>query len=371
MKILIVNWQDIKNPRAGGAEVHLHEVTKRMVKNGISCILYVSGFAGAASDDVQDGIEIHRRGSRWNFNFTVWFSIRKWIKRHNPDIVIDDSNKIPFLLPWLSPVPVLVRIHHLFRGSIFREVPVFTGLYVYILETLGIFSWKNSKVVTVSGSSRQELESLGIKQVSVALNGVDKTRYYSDGNVSKQAHGLLYLGRVKRYKGIDTLIEVALILQQKFPGVILNIAGEGDDLPRLKLMVENKKAESTIKFRGFVSEEEKRRLYSESTLMLISSLKEGYGLTTIEANACGTCVVAADVPGLNDSIKNNQTGFLVPYGKVQAFVDKIEEYFSDAPLRETMQKAALEWAGTHTWDNTYTKTMEVIKEFNTGNKIHA
>lgn len=361
-RILIVNWQDIKNPQAGGAELHLHEVAKRMIQNGMQCILYVSRFKGAPTSEVIDGIEIYRRGVRWNFNFVVWLSIRKWIRLHNPDLVIDDSNKIPFLLPWLCAKPVLVRIHHLFRTTIFREASFLTGLYVYALEFLGIRSWRKCSVVTVSPSTQSELISLGVPRVRVALNGVDGSQYFKSSADEKQNFNLLYLGRIKKYKGIDTLIDSVLKLQNKFPEVKLIIAGEGDDLPRLREKVKDISAQETVIFKGYVKDSEKRKLYNQAVLLLNSSHKEGYGLTTIEANACGTPVIAADVPGLRDSIKNGETGFLVPYGSTEDFCLKIERFFLDSKLREKMQNSSLAWAAMHTWEKTYTETVEAIKE---------
>lgn len=342
--------------------MHLHEVAKRMIQNGTKCILYASHFKGAPSSEVIDGIEIHRRGSRWNFNFVVWFSIQKWIHLHNPDLVIDDSNKIPFLLPWLCAKPVLVRIHHLFRSSIFREASILTGLYVYLLEFVGIQSWRRCSVVTVSPSTLSELNSLGVQKVRVALNGVDGSLYFKTKADEKQKHSLLYLGRIKKYKGIDTLIDSVLNLKNKFPQVKLIIAGEGDDLPRLREKIKKISAEQTVTFTGHVNDSEKRKLYSEAEVMLNSSLKEGYGLTTIEANACGTCVIAADVPGLKDSIKNGETGFLVPYGSTEDFCRRIEQIFLDSELRERMQDSSLAWAALHTWDKTYTETIKAIED---------
>jgi len=361
-KILIVNWQDLKNPKAGGAEVHLHQVTTRMVQNGIQCILFVSRFKGAPSSEIVDGIEIHRRGARWNFNFVVYLFIRKWIRQYEPDLVIDDSNKIPFLLPWMCAKPVLIRIHHLFRTTIFGEVSVLLGMYIYIMESIGLRCWRKRSVVTVSASSKADLTSSGVQRVRIALNGVDRAQYYSLPTDKKQEHTLLYLGRIKKYKDIDTLIDSVMQLKSKYPDIKLIVAGEGDDLPRLQKKVKNDSAGETVIFKGFVKKDEKRKLYSQAALVLNSSLKEGYGLTTIEANACGTCVVAADVPGLRDSIKNGETGFLVPYGNTQDFCNKIVQFFSDEFLRQKMQSSALVWATHHTWDNTYTETMTAVGE---------
>ncbi len=361
-KILFINWQDKENPDAGGAEVHLHEVAERFVRDGISCTAIVSKFKGASDHSVQNGLDIYRHGRRWNFNFVVLFSFKKWVKHHNPDLIVDDSNKIPFFLAMQTKTAVVVRIHHLFREVIFKEASFPAALYVYIMETLALKSWKNLPVLTVSKSTQDDLRKSGVLNSAIALNGVDFESYQKLAHVEKKPYQLLYLGRIKKYKGLDMLIRVVVSLKDKFPELNFVIAGMGDDVPRLKKMVADLGANGYIHFAGFLSREGKMELYNESCVALNSSLKEGYGLTTIEANACGTCVVATDVPGLRDSILNGKTGFLSPLGNEIDFEKKVEILLSDSKKRQEMESNAIEWAKSHNWEATYQASRRFMEQ---------
>ena len=135
-KVLFVNWQDLDNPLSGGAEVHLHETARRLAAKGVECILYCHRHPGSAARDSRDGLQIYRIGPRSLFNFVVWFRVRSWCRRHQPDVVVDDSNKIPFFLPWLVSQPVVVRIHHLFGRDIFKETVWPAALY-HLLQRSG------------------------------------------------------------------------------------------------------------------------------------------------------------------------------------------------------------------------------------------
>src|SRR5690606_40441995 len=92
----------------------------------------------------------------------------------------------------------------------------------------------------------------------------------------------------------------------------LVIGGDGNHRPALEALARELNIADAVDFRGFVSEDEKLRLYNEAAVFVNPSLKEGWGLTSIEANACGTPVVAADSPGLRDSVVDHRTGLLVP-----------------------------------------------------------
>jgi glycosyltransferase involved in cell wall biosynthesis len=91
------------------------------------------------------------------------------------------------------------------------------------------------------------------------------------------------------------------------------------------------------------------------------SMMEGWGITTIEANACGTPVVASDVPGLRDSVQNPHSGFLVPHGNSQILGEKILQLLEDGALRSRMTANALKWANQYDWDSSASKSIRILK----------
>ena len=142
MKILIINWQCIKNPLGGGAEVHLHEIFKRLAFKGHKITLYCSMFEGAKTEEIIDGIKIIRNGNRNLFNFTVKKMYKKIFSKQGFDIIIDDINKIPFYTPIFVKEPLLAISHHFFGKSIFLETNPILGAYVYLSEKLVDYYYK-------------------------------------------------------------------------------------------------------------------------------------------------------------------------------------------------------------------------------------
>ena len=116
MKILALNWQDLSNPLAGGAEVHLEELLGRILNKGHDVTLFCSGYQNSKSEEIINGIKIIRRGNRYNFNLVAPLYLRKLVRNGNFDVLIEDINKIPFYTPLYLDLPTLVVIPHLNRS---------------------------------------------------------------------------------------------------------------------------------------------------------------------------------------------------------------------------------------------------------------
>ncbi len=113
--------------------------------------------------------------------------------------------------------------------------------------------------------------------------------------------------------------------------------------------------------RDITTEEEKIKLMQRAWAFVNPSYIEGWGITVIEANACGTLVVASDVAGLRDSVKNSYNGFLVDYGNITAFSSKIIEVLQNSLVRESCSKNAVIWASKFSWDMSAQLLISIIK----------
>ncbi len=360
LRLLLVNWRDPRNPAAGGAEVHLHEVARRLAAEGFACFQVSHAFAGAPAEEVIDGVRVLRRGNGLLFNFTVWFGLRRWCRDLRIDAVLDDSNKIAFFAPWCCNRPVVLQLHHLFGRTLFRETAWPAALYVLTCEALMPRAYRGVRVLTGSESSRRELAAKGFHPVSIAAEGVDPERYRLAAPPAREPNLVLYVGRVKRYKGLDVLLRALRALREKRPATRLAIAGTGDDTPRLRKLARDLGQEAAVDFLGFVSEARKIELYHRAAVVVNSSLKEGWGLTSIEANACGAPVVATDVPGLCDSVRHGETGFLVPFGDAAAFAQRLEQVLGDPGVWQRLSDHGRTWAAAHTWEPAYRETRAAL-----------
>lgn len=358
MKILVINWQDIKNPRAGGAEVHLHDFFGRIAGMGHDVTIIVSGFKGAPKEEIIDGMKIYRIGGRNYFNFVLPFVY--WTKFHKIDfdVLVLDINKIPFFTLLLEKRPKVGIAHHLFGKSIFLEVPVPMALYVYLTEYLFFKLAKNLPFIAVSPSTAEELKKRGVRHVKIIYNCVNKEKYRVLGIPKTTYPSVTYLGRITKYKSVDHLIDAFRIVKAHVPEAKLTIVGEGPY--RNKLMEYAKGLD--VEFTGFVSEEKKVEILNRSWVVVNPSVKEGWGLTVIEANACGTPVIAANSPGLRDSVKNGETGILYPYGDIEKLAAEIVRVLTDERLRETLSQNALTWSQNFDCDKNAEKLLRFLAE---------
>lgn len=364
MKILVVNWQDIKNPFGGGAEVHFHEIFSRIAKKGHQVVLLACKFEGAPDYEIIDEIEVYRVGSRSLFNFYVPSNIKKLDRKYNFDIIVDDINKIPFYTPLYVKKPILAISHHFFGKSIYREANVLAGTYVVISEYLMKFVYRKIPFSVVSQSTLDEFVSKGYdkKYFTIIHNAIDQNKFQFEVGEKEKRPTVAYFGRLKKYKSVDHLLKAFAIVKEKINDAQLYILGRGDFRAHLEKLAKELKIEQDTTFFGYVSEEDKVRLLSKSWCVVNTSMKEGWGITNIEANAAGTPVISANSPGLRDSVSEGNSGLLYEYGNIFDLAEKIETILTNDELRHLLSHGAVAWAKQFNWDNSAKKMLELIEK---------
>ena len=170
---------------------------------------------------------------------------------------------------------------------------------------------------------------------------------------------LLYLGRLKRYKRVDLLLQAVAALVRRGTSVPTSRSGVAETITRGWRRSENRSASrNRLSFWASVSEVEKRDLLRKSWIHLLTSVKEGWGISNLEAAACGTPTIASDVPGLRDSVVDGRTGFLVPHGDVEVLSRRIEELLGDEEERTRFGIGARGFAEGFGWDASGRRAME-------------
>lgn len=360
-RILIFNWRDTKHRYAGGAEVYIHELAKRWITMGYSVTQFCGNDGKNPRNEVIDGIQIIRRGG---FYFVyLWAFIYYFFRlRGKYDMIIDTENGIPFFTPLYAKESIYCLMFHVHQEVFRKSLSKPLALFACALENkLMPWVYRKTKFITISKSSKKEIADFDLGKIGIEIinPGVDLKTYKP--NDKKNANPLIvYVGRLQLYKSVDVLIRSAQKIFASVPLAEIIIAGAGEEKERLEKLVESLKLKGKITFTGRVSEEEKIELYQKAWVVVNPSLKEGWGITTIEANACGTPVVASDVPGLRDSVRNPSTGFLVEYGNVEGFSKKIVQLLQDDDLRKDMEKKSVKWAAKFDWQESAEKTIQLI-----------
>jgi glycosyltransferase involved in cell wall biosynthesis len=364
VNILLVNWQDRQNPQAGGAEIHLFEIFSRLVGRGHRVRLVCSGWHGAPSEAVVDGIQVFRAGDRNRFTLVGRGAVRRAIRADAPDILVEDINKLPLFLSGMTRAPLYVIIPHLFGGAIFHEAPLPAASLVWLAERPIPWAYRRAAFHAISESTGADLAARGIppNRIRVIHPGVDSDLHAPLPAARAATPRFLYLGRLKRYKGVETAIRALAVARRGRSDLILDIAGTGDDRPRLEVLTRELGLEEAVHFHGFVTETEKLRLLRSTWANVFPSPKEGWGITIVEAAACGTPSLASDSPGLRDSVRHGETGFLVPHGDIAALAGRMLELAADPGLVSRLGAQGREFARTLTWENAALQTEQHLLE---------
>jgi glycosyltransferase involved in cell wall biosynthesis/O-antigen/teichoic acid export membrane protein len=358
-RILIFNWRDIKHQRAGGAEIYVFELARHLVKNGFEVTLFAANDGRCDSAEIVQGVKIVRRGGFVTVYF--WAALYYLFKfRKKADLVIDSENGIPFFSPLYCSRPTILLVHHVHQDVFLRSlIPPFSWLALFFEIFLMPVVYRQSTVVAVSFSTAEDLQKvIGLKTAKVIFNGVD-TFAYKTGK--KAASPLVcYVGRLKKYKSIEVLLEAFSRLIKQIPDARLLIAGEGDYRSFLESKAKDLGLGDTVRFLGRVLEEEKINLLVQSWVMVNPSYLEGWGITCLEANACGTPVLASRVEGLKESVSEGESGYLFNYGQADDLFWKLKWLLTDKTEREKLSRTARNWSQKYSWSEQTKKFEELI-----------
>lgn len=362
MKILVLNWQDRENPQAGGAEVHLHEIFGRIAGREHSVDLLVSGWIGSAPRTVLDGIDVHRVGTRNTYPFHVYGYFRRHLASRKYDVVVEDLNKAPLYSPLWNVGPVVALVHHLFGSTAFREISAPLAAALWLAERPIAMIYRSVPFEAVSESTAEDLVQRGIprEQIRVIYNGVDTDALTPDFDVRSPTPLFVYIGRLKRYKGVDLLIRAFAALGHE--SATLEIAGTGDNRPQLERLVKQLGLGSRVRFLGFVPEESKPNLLRRAWAAMLASPKEGWGISNLEAAACGTAVIASNSPGVRESVVDGETGFLVPHGDIAAMAEAMRKLTDSPDVVRSMGEAGRRFAEMFSWERATDDTLAHLEE---------
>jgi glycosyltransferase involved in cell wall biosynthesis len=362
VRILVLNWQDHENPQAGGAELHLREIFTRLVGRGHSVDLLCSSWGQAPRRVNLDGIDVHRVGNRTTYPFLVRRYFESHLRANDYDVVIEDLNKVPLYTPMWGVPKLVALVHHLFGATVFREAPAPLAAAVWLSERpLGAL-YRKVPFQAVSVSTADDLVKRGIPRGSIRViyNGVDSSRLTPNPLERSDKPLFVYLGRLKKYKRVDVVINA--FAELNVPEATLEIAGTGDYRASLEGLVNSLGLTDRVQFLGFVPEDQKVHLLRRAWASTLASPKEGWGISNLEAAACGTPVVAANSPGIRESVVDGETGFLVPPDDPSAMAAAMRGIVESRDLVNVLGVAGRRFAENFTWDRAANDTLSHLQE---------
>jgi glycosyltransferase involved in cell wall biosynthesis len=356
VKILVVNWQDRENPQAGGAETHLHEIFGRLAARGHEVTLLCGGWPGCPPRATLDGIDVIRIGTRLSWPALAGRAYRRLFAGHPHDVLVEDINKMPLFTPRWGARRVVALVPHLFGGTAFQELAAPLAALVWMSERPLASEYRGVPFHAISESTAADLVQRGIPRelIRVIYPGIDTMHYTPEPTVRSPAPLFAYLGRLKRYKGID--VAIRSFAEAAIPDATLEIAGAGDHRPALERLAASLDLGRRARFLGRISESDKVSLLRRAWALVFASPKEGWGITNLEAAACGTPVVASNSPGIRESVRDGETGFLVPHGDTAAFAAALRRIAGSPGLVGTLGANARTFAESFTWERAALET---------------
>lgn len=361
MNILIFEWRDIKNPRAGGSEIYFHELAKRWIKSGNKVRVICGGWKGCRKKERIDGIDIIRVGNE--ISAYVLVPLEYLRLREKPDVIIDVENGLPFFSPLFSGRKKFLHIHHIHKDVWKREAEG-KGIKEKMISMIGKFLetkvmpgvYRKTGIITLSKSSAEEIEKEHMRKVQGIVNPGIEFYKYKKARKSKTP-SVLFLNRIKKYKGVKVLLDAANTL--KGENISFLIAGSGDDLERMRGYAKKKKIDAV--FLGKISEEKKMELMQKAWIFINPSFKEGWGIVNIEANYFGTPVIGSNVSGIRDSIIDGKTGLLFEYGKHKELAEQINELVRNGKKLNRMSKSARAWAKNFDYNSKAEEYLRILR----------
>jgi glycosyltransferase involved in cell wall biosynthesis len=358
LKILVFNWRCWINPEMGGAEVFTREVLNRWAAAGHQVTLFAASFKNGKTNEAADGVNIVRSGGKYSVYRKAKEQYDRYFSKEQYDIVIDEINTEPFMTPKFvkKGEKIIALIHQLAREYWFYETPFPVNYLGYhFLEKRWLKNYRMIPTVTVSESSRKDLVDFGFRRVFVVGEGLN-FKPLERVDVKKTRPVVVFVGRLTKAKRPDHAIKAYKIIKNKIPDAELWIIGNGYFNQKLKEI-----AVEGVKFFDAVSDNERRELLKKSWVLVNPSVREGFGLNVVEANALGVPCVAYDVPGLRDAVVNHETGLLARSGDVQALAEAIIQILTNETLRVKMSEKALTYSRGFSWDKVADEFLNVIK----------
>lgn len=293
-----------------------------------------------------------------------WFA-RKLAKKNKYDLTHSfftvPCGFISMLLKLEFGLPYIVSL----RGS---DVPYyserFSVLYKFITPLIRLI-WNKSQYVIANSNGLKELaqRSRSNKDIGVIYNGIDIQEFYPRPELQDENELRAICGtRVTPRKGIRLLIQAVDVLRKRYPQVRIIIVGEGDEKKSLQDLVRSLNMENVVTFLGFVPREKAAEIYGQGDIYVSPSFNEGMANFMLECMALGMPIVATDVGGTKELLRENENGFIIKVGDYGDIVEKLKKFLLNRDLLEKMGTKSRQLAETMSWKNVAEKYAAMYEE---------
>lgn len=353
--LAVVTWRDLDAPGAGGSELHINRLAECWVDAGLAVTIYTGRPPGAAPSSRRGQVRVMRQGGRAG----ALVHGPRAARGSQADAVVETWHGFNFLAPaWTRGRPLISIAHHVHQEQFDHLLPVPIARAAALVERrLYPRLYRSTSLVTLSDSTRRELEALGYRhdQITVAEPGVD-SRFFPG---AKSAHPLIVtVSRLMPQKRADAVIDALIDVKRHVPDLEAVVAGAGPELAALRQKVAAAGHTAWLHLPGRVSDDEQVRLYQEAWAVVSASASEGWGMSLSEAAACATAAVASDITGHRDIVVDGVTGYVASGTSMS---DRLRTLAEDRELAVRMGEAARQHIAPYSWPRCAARTLSAFR----------
>ena len=230
LHILLLTDRDWTHPQGGGTGANLYGQVASWLAWGHQVTVVAGTYQGAERvERPAPGLELHHMGSRTTVFPRAAWAVRRGLAAE-ADVVLEVVNGIAFMTPLWLRRPRVTLVHHVHRDHYVTELGRKGAAAAVLLETLPLkLLYRAGPFLTISESARRDLVALGVPAEVVHVSYLGVEGFPGPLPPRDETPRLLYLGRLKRYKRIENLLDVL----EAISGAVLDVAGEGDHRPAL------------------------------------------------------------------------------------------------------------------------------------------
>jgi glycosyltransferase involved in cell wall biosynthesis len=361
--VAILNWRDPWHPEGGGSELYVLQVAQLMRDAGRHVTWVTARYPGAPGDESVDGIRYIRRGG--HLTVYLWVALLVISGRLDRlagrvDSVLEVQNGMPFLASWLTRRRVVVLVHHVHREQWTVVGPLLAKVGWFLESRIAVRANRGRRYLAVSDVTRRDLTELGVRaaDIEVAHNALPPVPLYLPGP-KREEPTLVVLSRLVPHKQIDHVIRALPQLAEEFPDVRLRVMGDGWWAEELHRLTAELALGDRVTFLGHVTDQQKFEELSRAWVHVLPSVKEGWGLSIVEAGRAGTPTVAyASAGGVAEAILDGVSGLLA--ADEADLSTKISVLLRDSDLRGALGDKACVRSGEFTWEAAAAKAIAAL-----------
>lgn len=361
MRILHLGFEDHRRPGSGGGSLRNREINRRLAARGHEIEVLAAAYHGCQAR-IEDGVRYRHLGlargyvpSLLTYQALLPAATALAIRRLSPDLVVEE-----FAPPSTSVAvghwtrrPTVGMVQGYFAGEKARQY------HLPLRAMLAVERWgtrSHRHLITVSDDLAHRLRAAAPEaSVTVVANGVDHDEVDAalatlDVRPSTSVSELVFLGRLDLdQKGIDLLLESFAEIVRRRPTTQLTIAGDGRDERRVAKIVAELGLKPNVRLVGRVTGAQKWRMLATAAVILVPSRYETFGITALEAMACGCAVVAYDIDCLRE-IVDSGGGVLVEPFDTGAYAEATLKLLADPVDRRRRGEQGRLMARAYDWD---------------------